>query len=939
MTKQWYLFAFLVVTSFQCFTSVDAKDYKYDHPRIYCTDAGKDVLQSAIEEVEWKEKLVEKKKARVDKYLKLCKKDPEWLVSRLQMNWKTKHTDVYLKGGNFSHSDGEAPVPTVRYSGTRDWATDYKTPPLEEVTPYFDDERGMYFKNGKTGEMEWVHPSKIGHGIEKINRNILSIVEDAAFLYWYTGQKKYAELAAPVFNTYIEGMYYRNAPQVIDDSSQKGISGLATFEVIHEKVLIHLTVAYDFLYQYLEKEKFETEHTAAVFQKWADQIIKNGIPDNNWNLFQARFLTYVAMVLEDDDVYANGKGQQYYLKNTFEVSSDRQIALKESILVYDQESGIWPESPSYSMHVTSTLLEILTLLDNVSNENELSNFPIIEKAALAAFQYQFPNGYTVGFGDSGHGVMSSENCELLISNYRKYEQTGKEAQMTAILSKMIEAGQYKRTGKEFFELFFYVNDLTVAEDAEERKQKPLVTPTFYAPGVSWFAQRLGEDHEAVMVSTVGSYGNHGHANGIALELYANGYVMGPDMGRGSSYWHPDFKEYYAKPAAHNTVVVDGKTTYANMRCYHPFVLENNYPASGSTSDSFDKLTYSKVSFEEPETHSDQERLSAIVKCPAGGAYVVDIFNSKKQEAGAQRHEYIYHNIGQSLVISDKEGQALDMEETDELSSAKGDIKGYDYFNEKRKTMSDTDVNAVFRLSSEGQSDHLMKMWINGEEDQTIFTVKAPKSNALSKGTAPKEVLGKEISTVILRREHEAWGNPFTVVFNPYVEDAGNPLMDVEYLNEDLGYGSQSLLVSHAKDDYVDYIVANTSDVSLSSTDDLYQKGLLSIYRQNDTTQLSNFMFLSGMVQYRYAGWEVIASMKPVTVSIERVGDTLNIQNDKPVVLRIPMTATQCPDVLVIMEDGVEVARRKGLVCRGDSNQREFRLERAYNNAQVILKDR
>lgn len=44
-----------------------------------------------------------------------------------------------------------------------------------------------------------------------------------------------------------------------------------------------------------------------------------------------------------------------------------------------------------------------------------------------------------------------------------------------------------------------------------------------------FVQRMGKGDQATMVSTVGSYGNHAHTNGIAMELYANNYVLAPDM--------------------------------------------------------------------------------------------------------------------------------------------------------------------------------------------------------------------------------------------------------------------------------------------------------------------------------------------------------------------------------------------------------------------------
>ena len=86
------------------------------HPRIYITDDAKAAFIQSIEQTEWKKKLVEKKKENLKKYLQYCESDPNWLVAKLQMNWKTKHNKVFLKEGDFSHSEGTAPVPTVRFS-------------------------------------------------------------------------------------------------------------------------------------------------------------------------------------------------------------------------------------------------------------------------------------------------------------------------------------------------------------------------------------------------------------------------------------------------------------------------------------------------------------------------------------------------------------------------------------------------------------------------------------------------------------------------------------------------------------------------------------------------------------------------------------------------------------------------------------------------------
>ena len=906
----------------------------YTHPRIYNNDNSKEAFLKSLDHTEWKKDFVEQKKQHVAKYIQLCEKDPEWLVSRLQMNWKTKHSNVYLMGGNFSHSDGEAPVPTVRYSGTRDWATDYKRQKLEDLEPYFDDERGYFLENKNTGKKEWVHPSKMGHAIEGINRNILSIVEDAAFLYWLTGDEKYAKLAEPVFLTYMDGMHYRNPPVVLDKSNQRFVSGLATFEVIHEKAVMHLSLSYDYLYKYFVQKKIDLSNSTSVFQKWGDQIIKYGIPDNNWNLFQARFLTYIALVLEDDESYENGKGQQYYLKHTFDVSTPRQIAIKDALKVYDQKTGIWPESPSYSMHVNTTLLEIMALLDNVTNANELSNFPIIEKAALACFQYLFPSGNNVGFGDSGHGTIPFENFELLIANYKKYKNKKKEQLITSLLQSNIEDGLYQRKANSLFQLNFYVDDLSAVTD--EVETSALMTPTFYASNVSMFVQRMGKGDKAIMVSTVGSYGNHAHTNGISMELFANNYVHAPDMGRGRSYWSPDFKEYYAKMPAHNTVVVDGKSNYSNMRSFNPYSMDHHYPKSGEINPGFKEVSFCKVSFVEPETNADQQRLTAIINTPSGKGYVLDLFRSKTEE-DTQKHEYFYHNLGHSFQLYNHADQQLKLRKTNELTSKDGQLKAYDYLTDKKEITLDGDLKAMFKIEEDGKPDNLMKVWIKGNENQSIFSVKSPKSNAISKGTgtAPKSLIGEKMPTLILRRNEQAWTNPFVLLFNPYFENGDNPINDVDFSEMQKNSACQKIKVSHSNRITNDQIVVSKSENDVVSSEDFYQKGLFSIVRVNEEKDIPDFLFASGIYQLKYNEWEILAVNTVATISIENTTEGLMVQNDNPVVLKIPITPDFKPVIIRLYDESGKYIERNGNVNRHNTNQIEFRLAKPYNKALII----
>ena len=77
-----------------------------------------------------------------------------------------------------------------------------------------DDERGLLFHNTakEVGPLEWVEPAKTGRNIGSVNMEVLGIARDAAFVYWITGNEKYASLARNVFDVYMTGIYYRHVP-------------------------------------------------------------------------------------------------------------------------------------------------------------------------------------------------------------------------------------------------------------------------------------------------------------------------------------------------------------------------------------------------------------------------------------------------------------------------------------------------------------------------------------------------------------------------------------------------------------------------------------------------------------------------------------------------------------------------------------------------------
>ena len=156
-----------------------------DHPRVLTTPEGKKETWKLIKKEAWAQDVFNKLKERTEVYTRRTESQPDWLLSRLAMYWKSHATEVYVKGEVFDHAGGEkAPAPTVRYTGTRGTAATHGRPKLEDVVPYDDSAEGnvTFCNNALEGRpQESVHPSKTGRNIESLNCEILGIARDAAF--------------------------------------------------------------------------------------------------------------------------------------------------------------------------------------------------------------------------------------------------------------------------------------------------------------------------------------------------------------------------------------------------------------------------------------------------------------------------------------------------------------------------------------------------------------------------------------------------------------------------------------------------------------------------------------------------------------------------------------------------------------------------------------
>lgn len=319
---------------------------------------------------------------------------------------------------------------------------------------------------------------------------------------------------------------------------------------------------------------------------------------------------------------------------------------------------------------------------------------------------------------------------------------------------------------------------------------------------------MDKQHD-LMASVNASLGNHQHANGISLELYGKGYVLGPDAGIGRTlYSGLDYLEYYSQMPAHNTVVVDGVSSYPVMMSQHAFKVVASYPevskeqpASKKLSEKKlsiqkdselkDKITYATVSFIEPETQAQQQRTTAIVKTSAKGGYYIDVFRSKKKEGDDKTHDYFYHNLGQEMKVMDAaSGLSLDMKRTEELAFAGGHLYAYSYIYDKKSAKMQNSVKTQFVTkilddkvveAMGGQREITMTMWMKKDENRTIFQALSPVNLEYERmPNQPYKVDEQPVLTFVARQKGEAWNHPFVCVYEPSSDTEPGDIASVDF---------------------------------------------------------------------------------------------------------------------------------------------------------------
>lgn len=800
-----------------------------DHPQILATPAQKASIEDKVETAPWARTGYASLKARIDPLVAHTEANPTWMSSRMLMNWQTHYTTPLVENSRTVGGEGHAPVPTPRFEGARNWAANYSLPArIEDWMPYNDQAGKVYAKNNKTGQMEWVEPGQTGGAIRGAHQRMLGYAADGAFLYWLTGDEKYARFAASILWPFMEGFYYTTPPRpVTDKGNMMQIIGPTTFEVIHENVVISAAVAYDFLYPYLVKQGRDVKIAQEGFRRFAQRVTDGGEREGNWNLNQAMMIAYAGLALEPDAAYADRRGRGHFVDIVLNADLPRQKGITQVIREgFDPATALWPEAAGYGFGAAAQLIELSVLLARDPAGSALLKAPLLRKSLMNQGELLYPDGLTEGVGDTTNNRMTVNALENLIAWARESGETQIEDNLTPYLQREIAAGSYRRDDNtSLFALTHYVGQLRATAAA------PSASRSFFFPGLNILMQRNLADggHDAAHSLTAALYGTNGghvHVNGLAIELYGAGYILGADPGRGASYWVPEHGEYYSQPPAHNTVIVNGASVY------------NPYPNKAVT----DKPGEMRVASLEPASQQSalspnigwargslrydapvaaaQQRTLALIRTSPKSGFYFDVFRSRAAKEAGSFHDYLYHDMGQSLRLSTGADDPPLALQPSALMAQSGLLKGYRYFKNERSLLYNGPLCATWTLNTSGagssatsvSSAASMRLWMTpAPEGRTVVSLDAPSNNAI-RGGLPDKVSRLLMPTLLVRQSGDAWNAPFVGIYEPYLAGE-NTILNVHPLNKHEDPSSLCAIAVEGKADGANYRVLLFDDAA------------------------------------------------------------------------------------------------------------------------------
>lgn len=640
-------------------------------------------------------------------------------------------------------------------------------------------------------ELRWGYPRGQQMAMMKPQQDAI----DCGVLYYLTGEETYAIAAADILATFVNAL--SKTPPGTPPRRGGGNDGwLYDDHLLEARILgAQLPIIYDFVHPYLKKggkvydlasdELLDFDFSAGqkVFKTYVDLALNRGSRTNNWTVLESTSLLHNLLAIDDP-------GQRdRLLRYIVDEDTNNQGSLKFVYRHFKQPGDIWPESLSYSAHVTRLCVYHMTLVDRLYPDLKLGRrFSNIPYSLTAMRNLQFPSNTVPVFGDAGRGTHTSHwSYEMALQLAILNRNEDQVKQFSDFLASSIAKGNYDRgklgsrrygagaykTPLQLLWGFAHIDgDATIDIDPPRPRSNHL---DHAGLTIQRNTSKTDPVKNSLMAVVMGGSYVHSHASGMYLELYGHGHVLGIDGGK-STYGTPIHENYYRLFAAHNTVISNGasasKGGWASLGIdrVQPVVLEPKAGEPGvSPNHSFATTRFNdKHNLVAPAEH---QRTVALIRLSDEHGYYLDVFRAKS-EAPEQYHDYVYHNVGDRLEITSG-GKPLALTADEERYRVPRKLPwkrnrafqhpGWHYFEDVRSSQpSAAGFEATFTADELGESPVVMQAWVPSGLNTEITQVNAPPSSS-----APGAYRKKPLPTFLVRHKGEAWSNPFAVVYESH----------------------------------------------------------------------------------------------------------------------------------------------------------------------------
>lgn len=713
-----------------------------------------------------------------------------------------------------------------------------------------------HINNGKRKNLDNVTAKEWANA--KILITYLNTAVNSAIAYYLTQEKPYAQLALDILNAFV------NSVSQSEVSSWRGRGGwlypddgFREVREIGEKV----PIIYDFLapfvknggkpYDILQKKKinFPQELAQDVFRTYANITINYGHTGSNHPVLEAPSLVYNALAIENPA--ERNKLLSYFLtKNT-----EHQDALDVMAKNFKEEGDIWPETSQYLNGVATRLTRLMLIVNRYDNTLKLGKKYTNILHALPALDYMvYPNDEIIRWGDGkrkGKPKYASYEDAYLIGKMDSLKTVTNK--FGTLLKRAIESGDYKRNSIESVLL----HGVELPDDTDTFT----LPNTYNVKHAGIFIQRnlseTNKPQDGLMCFVGGAHMVHGHAEGMNIELYGEGEVLGVDNGRGK--YQQDIHENYSRIyAAHNTVIVNGNSQseggWVNLGINKVQLIAmepmpNKQAISPNHSFTQTRFIDDKGNMAEAE----QERTIALIRTSKTSGYYIDVFRSKSKLPN-EYHDYLYHNIGDKLVFDNKD---MDFGKTPDRYMANANKvwkrnkqyrnPGWHFFKDVKTSKTyGKEVKATFHTKKLSDGAVFMQLHIPDFKNRTFTKVKAPITFE-----SPEPYDKKPTPALVIRNEGEAWKNPFVVVYEPFNENENSSIQSVDKIDQDGLYKGLKVTSKTPSETLIQYVITQSKDEVFQNEElDVYFKGTFAIITLDENEILQSIYIGDGkMLKY------------------------------------------------------------------------------------------